>query len=302
MSILAVLLDPILPVFAILAFGFVSGHAGWAGEAEARTINRFAMTVLLPILVFDLMASAPVHSFRLAPVAIYAGAEIAFFALGYWLARRIFQRSAGEAVLLGLCGIFGNNAFYVLPISILLYGEAGVLPVVAIVTLDVFVVFGGAMLALELIQRERATPLGVAVTLLRLPMVHAIWLGLVFALSGLALPGPLQTFVDFNGSAAAPVALYALGVVLAGTQFRAEPVVAAISAVKLVLFPAAVWAALALWTPEDQGAALYTLAAAGPAGAMGFSLALLYGVRTDAIAQVLVWTSLLSLGTLALLA
>jgi len=35
---------------------------------------------------------------------------------------------------------------------------------------------------------------------------------------------------------------------------------------------------------------------------MAFSLALLYGVRTDAIAQVIIWTSVLSLFSLAYLA
>ena len=35
---------------------------------------------------------------------------------------------------------------------------------------------------------------------------------------------------------------------------------------------------------------------------MAFSLALLYGVRTDAIAQVIIYTSALSLFTLALIA
>lgn len=47
---------------------------------------------------------------------------------------------------------------------------------------------------------------------------------------------------------------------------------------------------------------LYILASAGPSGVMAFSLALLYSVRTDAIMQVTVWTSVLTLATLAFLA
>ena len=47
---------------------------------------------------------------------------------------------------------------------------------------------------------------------------------------------------------------------------------------------------------------LFTLTAAGPSGAMAFALALLHGVRTDAIAPVIIWTSVLSLLSLAWLA
>ena len=56
---------------------------------------------------------------------------------------------------------------------------------------------------------------------------------------------------------------------------------------------------LAETSPERE---LYLLGSAGPAGAMAFSLALLYGVRTDAIAQLIVITSILTLGTIAVLA
>lgn len=56
---LAVLIDPILPVFAILATGFLLGHADCMTAGEARLVNRFAMTIRIPIVLFDLLANAP---------------------------------------------------------------------------------------------------------------------------------------------------------------------------------------------------------------------------------------------------
>ena len=134
MPILSVLLDPILPVFAILAFGFALGRSGRTSVEEARLINRFAMTVLLPILLFDLIQDAPVRSFSPLPLLVYAACEAVVFTAGYQLARRIFRRDPAEALLLAFCGIFANNAFYVLPISILLFGEGQVLPITAVIT------------------------------------------------------------------------------------------------------------------------------------------------------------------------
>lgn len=57
-AVLGVLVDPILAVFAILAFGFVLGRQNVTDLAEATVLNRFAMTVLLPIYVFDVIARA----------------------------------------------------------------------------------------------------------------------------------------------------------------------------------------------------------------------------------------------------
>lgn len=61
-------------------------------------------------------------------------------------------------------------------------------------------------------------------------------------------------------------------------------------------------AALAVMSPGNDWAPLFVLNAAGPSGAMAFALALLYKVRTDAIAPVIIWTSVLSLFSLAWLA
>jgi predicted permease len=116
------------------------------------------------------------------------------------------------------------------------------------------------------------------------------------------VPAPLATFTAFNGAAAGPVALFALGVALSQTRFVWSHLVAIFATIKLVIFPLAVWAALALTLPPEVETAQFLLSAAGPSGAMAFSLAMLYGVRTEAIAQIIVWTSVLSLISLAALA
>lgn len=301
-EMLSVLADPILPVFAILALGFGAGRMAWVSTDEARVLNRFAMTLLLPVLVFGLVVSVPIRSVPILPLLVYGGAEIATFALGYLLARRVFRRAADEAVLLGFAGIFANNALYVLPISVLLYGKDNVVPIASVIAMDSTIAFGGAMLALGLIRAGRVTPLVVAGTVLRTPVTQGIVLGLAINAAGLPLPGPVQTFVSFNGAAAGPVALFALGVVLSHTRFRPDGVVWTFTLIKLIAFPFLVWIGLTTTGAGGNNQSQYLLASAGPAGAMAFSMAFLYGVRADAIAQVVIYTSALTLVTLALLA
>lgn len=111
-----------------------------------------------------------------------------------------------------------------------------------------------------------------------------------------------ETAADFAGAAAATLTLFALGVILSGHSLRPSPTIAGISSMKLLAFPALVWLGLTLTGTEGTWRDLFVLNAAGPSGAMSFALALLYGVRTDCIAPVIIWTSALSLFLLAFLA
>lgn len=302
MEILQVLADPILPVFAIMAFGFVMGRSGKSSVDDARLLNRFAMSILLPVFLFGLIANTPISSFSFVPILVYVCVQAVIFNVGFWLAYKVFKRGAGEALLLGFAGIFGNNALYILPMSVLLYGQENVLPVTAVVTLDAIVAFGCSMLALQIISLGKARVSTVVLSIARLPVIQGITLGLALNLLGVSVPGPIQTFVNFTGAGAAPVALFALGVVLSQTQFKPDGTVITFTIIKLALFPVAIWGGLEIFAHEDQGRALFLLAAAAPAGAMSFSLAMLYNVRTDAIAQIIIITSVLTLITLAALA
>jgi len=302
MDMLTVLADPILPVFAIVAFGYLMGSTQRTSFDEARLINKIAMQVFLPILIFDMIANAPIHEFNAVSIALYLIIEIVVFAIGFYIAKIVFKQDSDHAVLLAFCGIFANNAFYVLPISVLLYGESNVLPVTAVITLDATVTFGGAMIVLQVIKLGKVSTLEVSKTLSKTPILQGIALGIVFSLGQFTIPAPIQTFLDFNGTAAPPLALFALGVVMAHTRFRVDTLVTVFSLLKLILFPALIGVGLYAMNQNDSQGSLYLLASAGPAGAMAFSMALLHGVRTNAIVMIMLWTSVLSLFTLAWLA
>lgn len=301
-EVLYVLIDPILPIFAIMAFGYALGRAGKTSVADARTINHFALTVPLPIMLFGLLSEAPIRDIHLVPALVYTAAQSVLFALGFVLAFRVFRRSAGESVLLAFCGIFANNVFYVLPIATLLYGKGEILPITTIIILDTTVTMAAALVALQIINLGRVTPGAVVRTLARTPILQAIALGILFNLARIPIPAPVQTFIDFNGHAAAPIALFALGVVMSQTRLGMDVMVLTFTMIKLLLFPAAVWAGMDLLASEADGKAQFLLGSAGPAGAMAFSLALHQNVRTDAIAQIIIWTSVLTLISLAVLA
>lgn len=298
---LHVLTHNILPVFAMLALGFVLGRTGKASNDEARAANRIAFVVFQPALIFPLMANLDLSNFEFRAIVLYALAESIAFILAYLIARKIFRREHLESFLLGMAVIFVNSLLYIWPISFLIYGEAAALPVTAVVALDASIVFAFFIISMELMAGDHAS--GNAVRRITSnPVLLAIALGILVNLAGIAIPVPLQTALDFAGKAAAPLTLLALGIVLSACPIRPGPVVFAISGFKLALFPLLVWAGLAAIGTDMFWRDLLVFNASGPSGMMAFSLAMLYSVRIDAIAPVIIWTSILSLISLSVLA
>ena len=298
---LHVLTHNILPVFTILALGFIMGRSKAVSAGEAATLNRIAFLVLQPPLIFELLSKLDLAAVRFDAILIYAGCEIVGFSSAYLVARYIFRRAHLEAWLLAMTTIFVNSLLYIWPISVLIYGEEGARPVSAIVALDASIVFAFFIISMELMAGDRATG-GSAQRIVRNPVLITIVIALLVNFAAIPIPEPVDTAARFIGAATAPLTLFALGVVLSGHSVVPSPTVIGVSALKLLGFPALLFGGLTLLSPDNPWGELFVLSAAGPSGAMAFALALLYGVRTDAIAPVIIWTSILSVLSLAWLA
>jgi malonate transporter and related proteins len=198
--------------------------------------------------------------------------------------------------------IFVNSLLYIWPISFLIYDLAATLPITAIVAFESSIMFGLFIISMELLSKTDGGAKAATARVLKNPILLAIVIGAALNLAGTALPAPILTFTDFAGRAAAPLTLFALGVILSQNAITPGPVDATFAVIKLVAFPAVVWAGMTTLSPGNNWQALFLLNSAGPSGAMAFALALVYGVRSDVIARVIIWTSALSLISLAALA
>ncbi|MEM6385019.1 MAG: AEC family transporter [Pseudomonadota bacterium] len=298
---LLVLTHNILPVFAMLALGFAMGRVGAARQDEARVLNRIAFLVLQPPLIFMLLSGLDLPAIRYEAIGIYAATEIIAFLAAFSLARFFFKAELAEAFLMAMCVVFVNSLLYIWPISTLIYGEEGARPISVIVALDASITFAFFIIGIEIIKGEQ----GMSATLPKLarnPVLLTMLVALGLNIASIPIPEPVMTAARFAGAGAAPLTLFALGVVLSAAPLRPTLPVISFSAMKLLLFPILLWLGFQTVSPGNPWQAPFLLSAGGPSGAMAFALALLHGVRTDRIAPVIIWTSLLSLITLAWLA
>lgn len=299
---LQILTHDILPVFSVLALGFLLGRAKTVSRDEAATCNRVAFLILQPALIFPLVAGVDFRAFALDAMLVYAGCQVVAFSLSFVLARFVFGRERIEAWLLAMAVVFVNSLLYIWPISVLLYGAGNNLPITALVAWDASVTFAFFIISTDLMANRGGGTAKAAKRVVTNPVLIAILAGVAVNLLGVAVPQPVLTAAQFAGAGAAPLTLLALGVILSGQRITPTSVVLGISGMKLLAFPVLVYAGLTLIEAPNNWEPLLQLLSAGPSGAMAFSLAMLYGVRSDAIAPVIIWTSLLSLISLAALA
>ncbi|GAA3391117.1 AEC family transporter [Streptomyces roseoviridis] len=227
---LSAILNAIVPLFAIVAIGYgASAFRVFQGNT-AQAVNDFVYWIALPALLFlavakaDLSEGVPWQFVAVALVSIVVSYLVAMAG-----ARGIFRRDTKVAFTLGLMAGYGNVAYMGVPLLLAALGPQAALP--AAIGQLIHNMFNmvcypavhtlldakaprkdgpGAMLSTDrpAIGRE------IAKKVLLNPVFLSVVAGLAFSLSGLGLARPVHDTIDLLGGAAAPGALFAVGLTL----------------------------------------------------------------------------------------
>lgn len=305
--LLSNLADPILPIFMAMLLGYSMRRAGLFEVNSAQAINRFVFYLAMPALIFKLVASISFGSADWPAVLTYLGIEAVVYIGVAVIATVVFRRPAEEALLVGMAAGFVNHLMFVLPIAQELHGDAAGRPIAAIVFIDI-VVFCLSVLAMDLLKARSQHGHGaygfakVGKMLAQNPVVIATALGLAAAFHREMIPSGVFTYTHFAAGAAAPAALFALGVILADQPLRPLGGLTWFTVgVKLLVHPALFALAAGVVTMEPTWQQLGFLVAAGPCGAMPFVIALQYDIKPTTIAKAVLVSTVLSLLSLSYL-
>lgn len=288
----------------MMLLGIILGRRKVFNFSDAQTINRFVFYGVLPPLIFSLTCEAPLRQLNFTVIILYFISETILFGLSAALVRVWLKRSMGEAVLLGMASCFVNHVFFILPIVTLLYGDQGVLPLSAIIAIDTVIVFCGMIMGLEIATHRGDSYLRVAVSLLRNPVLAGMALGLMVNVIGIDLHGGIETFLSFAGKAAAPAALFSLGIIMAEVRARRiDRAALLVTTMKIVVHPLALWLLFStVGNLDENWSKTVLMTAAGPCGAMPFVLALQYKIKADSIGLAIIYSTAASLVTLSIIA
>ena len=301
-------LDAALPVFALILTGAACGRSGMFDRQATDSLNRFAIYLALPALMFVAMSRiTPDQAGQGGFAYAFGGGIVVTFALGFILSR---WRGGNVAIasIEGLDASYSNVGFMGIPLCLLVFGP-GSLPMAVISTLFTACVLFLSSVAMIEFDLHRSAGFGrtlrkVLLSLLRNPLLLAPLAGLGIGLAGLPLPVPIERFASLLGGAASPVALICIGLFLAQERVTGRDAVpvSMLVGLKLVVQPG-VTALLAIGVfrlPPFQ-AHVAVLLSALPIGSGPFTIAKLYGLEARVTSGAILASHVISVATVSAL-
>lgn len=217
----------VLPVFLILALGYLVGRLKYLPDNMADALNAYALKIGVPCLLFLAMYNLDFAQAFQVPMLIsfYAGA-VSCFVLGIVLSRMFWGRRPGESVAVGFCAVFSNSVLIGVPIAQLAFGDEVLTPVFGIIAFHASSLYTLGMTTMEF-SRQGGRGIGETLkasfsSVIANPLMVAILVGVAFNLSGLRLFAPIEQAIELIRATAIPVSLVGIGIVLNRYKISSE--------------------------------------------------------------------------------
>jgi malonate transporter and related proteins len=233
----------VLPFFGLILLGYVAARLRKLDEQALGWLNIFIIYIALPALFFKIIGKTPLEELaRFDFILTSLAATYTIFALVFVLGRFGTGSTTGEATVQGLAGAYGNIGYLGPGIALAAFGEAAALPLALIFAFENVVHFSVAPAFMAFDGRDSRPPLvlvrDVVLKIATHPFILATAAGFVAAGTGFKPPLVLETMIDNLAQAAAPCALFAMGVTLALRPLKRVPIeIPYIVPAKLVVLP-----------------------------------------------------------------
>ena len=249
------------PIFLLIGLGYGAVRSGLFAKAALPALGSFVITFCIPALLFKSLSQRSIAEVaNTGYLLAYAAGSLLTLAAGLlWARARGQPRDA--AAMTGMGMACANTAFIGYPVALQVVGPDATVAMALTMLVENFLMIP-LCLALADSAGARHEPLALAfgravLGLRRNPIVLGILGGLVMALAGWHLPGPVQRAVELLSLASAAASLFFIGGNLVGLQVGALiGQVSAVAVGKLLLHPLAVLGALLVVGPVALGMAL----------------------------------------------
>lgn len=294
----------VLPFFGLIFLGFFVARITRQPVEALGWMNTFIIYVALPALFFQLLAKTPFE--RLTEWTFILGAVLSTYTifLVMFAGSMLFAgRNIAESTIKGLAAAYGNIGYMGPGLALLVFGPEAAVPVALIFCFENIVHFAVAPMMMALSGGEKRPPaqlaLGVARKIALHPFIIATAVGVGAAYLQLRPPLPVERLLEYLSAAAAPCALFAMGVTLALRPLKRVPhELAPIALLKLVLHPLVCYVVLS-WVGNFSETWLFAavLLAALPTATNVFVLAQQYHVWVERASASILLTTCISVAT-----
>ena len=239
-----------LPFFGLILLGFASGRMVRLPESGLAWLNFFILYIALPPLFFQLVSRTPFEQLANGRFIVATTLSTALtFALALGVALWLRRGNLPEATIAGVVGAYANVGYMGPGLTLAALGTAAAVPTALIFTFDSTFFFAAVPFLMAVSGVGKKDPLKTALFVLQRvfthPFILATILGVIFAWMQARPPAAVEKILDYLANAAAPCALFTLGVTVALRPLtRIHEEIAVLVGLKLFLHPCVAWVML----------------------------------------------------------
>lgn len=247
-----------LPFFGLIFLGYACGTWKRIPAAGLAWMNFFVIYIALPVLFYRILAKTPLE--QVANPRFVAATTLATFlafAAGFATTALIRRFPMPEATIAGLAAAYGNIGYMGPGLALATLGAEAAVPVALIFCFDNVLLFTLVPLLMAVSGTKGRGALQitkeVVVRIALHPFIIATAAGVSAAALRLEPPTALDTLMSYLQNAAAPCALFTLGVTVALRPLGRIPTeILPVVLIKLLLHPALVLVLLSALGPHSQ--------------------------------------------------
>ncbi len=211
------------PIFLLIGTGYLAMAGRVVTRDQVQGVGTFVLYLALPSLVIRALTENPLGEV-INPRYLLAyglGSALVFlFAIG--LAYRWQRQPLASAAIQGLGMAASNSGFIGYPIMAMVLGSPAAIFLALNMMIENLLIIPAALILAEM-GSQAGKGLGetlrqTALRLVRNPILLGLVIGLLLAVTGLALPSPLARVVEMLADAAGPTALFVIGGTLYGLK------------------------------------------------------------------------------------
>ncbi len=301
MESLRIALEIVLPIFLLLAAGYVVKLSGLMNETSVRQMNAVIFKIFLPLLVFlNIYNTDLAVSFDSKLLLFTVAGVLLQFLVSLCLVILLEHENARRGVMLQ--GMFRSNfVLFGIPISTALFGDAaaGLAAILIAVIIPLYNML--AVVSLESFNGKKPSLMKILGGILTNPLILASAAGILFVVFRIPLPKVLYKTVSDLSAIATPLAFVMLGASFSFGDIgqRARPLCLTL-VMKLLLYPV-LFLGMAIFL-GFRGAHLAVLLTVfgSPIAVSSFTMAQQMGGDDKLAGQLVVFSSLLSVLTIFL--
>lgn len=300
---MAAILAALLPVFLLLAMGFLLKRSLLTDDAHWIGLERLVYFVLFPALLIETLARANLASVAIGGVGGSLLLAVVTIALLCFALKPLLERTLnidGPAFTSVFQAATRWQTFVALAVANNLYGDLGVaLASVAMVAMiPILNVLSVAVLARYARPQRLAWP-DLLLTIARNPLIWACVIGLAINLLRLPVPEVMHAFADALGRSSLAIGLLVVGAGLRlGELIRPGAAVWLTVFLKLIAMPAVAIAYGLAFGLSGASLAVVACCASVPAASNAYVLAKQMGGDAALLAQILALQTMLAAATM----